>query len=113
MLSLSVPDSVLGRLRVRMVRLLAMDSLPGHDLVSTGVLDLQNERETIAALLVAIGAPKLRKLGLSLPTTLPPNPEHRLYDLLSLNEPDTAHSRYNALIRKLVSFQRALECVKR
>jgi hypothetical protein len=90
-----------------------MDSLPGEDLVSTGVLDLQSERETIPALLVAIGAPKLRKLGLSLPATLPLNPEHRLYDLLSVDEPDTAHSRYNALIRKLVSFQRAMECVKR
>lgn len=96
-----------------MVECPGMDPLPAHDLVSTGVLDLQNERETIPALLVAIGAPKLRKLGMNLPTILPSNPEHRLYDLLSLNEPDTAHSRYNALIRKLVSFQRALECVKR
>jgi len=90
-----------------------MDSLPANDLVSTGIIDLQNDRETIAALLVAIGAPKLRKLGLSLPATLPLNPEHRLYDLLSLSGSDTAHSRYNALIRKLVSFQRAMECVKR
>ena len=90
-----------------------MDSLPGDDLISAGVVDLQNERETIPALLVAIGAPKLRTLGFSLPQTLPLNPEHRLYDLLSLNGSDTAHSRYNALIRKLVSFQRAMECVKR
>lgn len=96
-----------------MVECTRMNSLPAHDLVSAGVLDLQNERETIPALLVAIGAPKLRKLGLTLPTTLPANPEHRLYDLLSLTGSDTAHSRYNALIRKLVSFQRALECVKR
>jgi hypothetical protein len=77
------------------------------------MLDLQNQRETIAALLVAIGAPKLRRLGLNLPSTLPSNPEHRLYDLLSLDGPDSAHSRYNALIRKLVSFERAMECVKR
>jgi hypothetical protein len=90
-----------------------MESLPGSDLVRTGMLDLQNQRETIAALLVAIGAPKLRRLGLNLPSTLPSNPEHRLYDLLSLDGPDSAHSRYNALIRKLVSFERAMECVKR
>jgi hypothetical protein len=90
-----------------------MDSLPGHDLVSTGIVDLQNDRETIPALLVAIGAPKLRKLGVSLPAKLPLDPEHRLYDLLSFSESNTAHSRYNALIRKLVSFERALECVKR
>lgn len=90
-----------------------MDSLPANDLITNGILDLQNGRETIGALLVAVGAPKLRKLGMNLPTTLPSNPEHRLYDLLSLNGSDTAHSRYNALIRKLVSFQRAIECVKR
>jgi hypothetical protein len=90
-----------------------MDLLPASDLVSTGIVDLQNDLETIPALLVAIGAPKLRKLGLTLPTTLPPNPEHRLYDLLSRTGSDTAHSRYNALIRKLVSFQRAMDCVKK
>jgi hypothetical protein len=37
-------------------------------------------------------------------------PEHRLYDFLARDEPDAAHSRYNALIRRLVSFERALEC---
>jgi hypothetical protein len=96
---------------VRMV--VGMDSLPGSELVKTGIVDLQGSRETVPALLVAIGAPKLRKLGLNLPVTLPSNPEHRLYDLLSADNSDSAHSRYNALIRKLVSFQRAMECVKR
>ena len=38
------------------------------------------------------------------------SPEHRLYDILARDEPDSAHSRYNALIRRLVSFERALEC---
>jgi hypothetical protein len=90
-----------------------VETLPANDLVSAGIVDLQNERETIPALLVAIGAPKLRSLGLSLPSILPTNPEHRLYDLLSIDGSDTAHSRYNALIRKLVSFQRAMECAKR
>lgn len=90
-----------------------MYALPANELISTGIQDLQNERETIAALLVAIGAPKLRSLGLNLPRTLPPNPEHRLYDLLALDGSNSAHSRYNALIRKLVSFQRAMECVRR
>lgn len=97
----------------QVLRCAAMDSLPANDLITTGILDLQIGRETIAALLVAIGAPKLRKLGLDLPTTLPSYPEHRLYDLLSLDGIDSAHARYNALIRKLVSFERALECVKK
>jgi len=34
-------------------------------------------------------------------------PERRLYDLLRATDPDTAHSRYNSLIRRLVSFERA------
>jgi len=90
-----------------------MDSLPGGDLISAGIQDLHDQRETIPALLVAIGAPKLRHLGLELPSQLPPNPEHRLYDLLSATEPDSAHSKYNSLIRRLVSFERALPCVKK
>jgi hypothetical protein len=37
-------------------------------------------------------------------------PEHRLYTLLARDHPAAAHSRYNALIRRLVSFERAAEC---
>ncbi len=90
-----------------------MDSLPGNDLIVTGVEDLRHQRQTIAALLVAIGAPKLRSLGLEVPESLPSTPEHRLYDLLSISDPDSAHSKYNALIRRLVSFERAMACVKK
>lgn len=89
-----------------------MSSLPANDLIVAGIEDLLSRRETIAALLVAIGAPKLRSLGLEIPPHLPSNPEHRLYDLLASTEPDSAHSRYNALIRRLVSFERALSCVR-
>ena len=90
-----------------------MDSLPGSDLIVAGIRDLESEKETLAALLVAIGAPKLRSLGFELPPDLPSNPEHRLYDLLSASEPNSAHSKYNGLIRRLVSFERAISCVKR
>lgn len=87
--------------------------LPGEDLIEAGLQDLHAGRETIAALLVAIGSPRLRRLGLALPEQLPQNPEHRLYALLSEDDPDSAHSRYNAFIRKLVSYERAAECVNR
>ena len=90
-----------------------MDSLPGNDLIEMGVEDLLHQRHTIPALLVAIGAPKLRSLGLEVPENLPSNPEHRLYDLLADSEPDSAHSKYNALIRRLVSFERAMACVRK
>jgi len=87
--------------------------LPGEDLIEAGVRDLQAGRETIAALLVAIGSPRLRRLGVELPEQLPLHPEHRLYDLLARDDQDSAHSRYNAFIRKLVSYERAAECVNR
>ena len=86
-------------------------ALPGSDLIAAGVLDLRAGRETIAALLVAIGSPRLRRLGLEFPEQLPTNPEHRLYALLESDGSDSAHSRYNALIRRLVSFERAGECL--
>lgn len=89
-----------------------MDSLPGNDLIVVGVEDLLHQRQTIPALLVAIGAPKLRSLGLEVPENLPSTPEDRLYDLLADSDPDSAHARYNALIRKLVSFERALASLR-
>lgn len=87
--------------------------LPGADLIEAGLIDLREGRETVEALLVAIGSPRLRRLGLELPKQLPADPEHRLYDLLARKDPDSAHSRYNAFIRRLVSYERAAECVKK
>ena len=89
------------------------DVLPGEDLIEAGVRDLRDGRETVAALLVAIGSPRLKRLGLELPDNLPTNPEHRLYDLLSQTDEASAHSRYNAFIRRLVSYERAAECVRK
>ena len=87
-------------------------ALPGEDLIEVGLEDLRAGRETIPALLVAIGSPRLKRLGLALPERLPSNPEHRLYNLLAQDDQDSAHSRYNAYIRRLVSYERAAECVK-
>lgn len=68
--------------------------LPGDDLIEAGLRDLHAGRETIEALLVAIGAPRLKRLGIELPRALPDNPEHRLYDLLAQDDSDSAHSRF-------------------
>jgi hypothetical protein len=86
-------------------------ALPGADWIRSGLADLAQGRETEAALLVSIGAGRLRDGGLDVPPGLP-DPEHRLYRLLSEKHGDDAHSQYNALIRRLVSFERALECVR-
>jgi len=85
--------------------------LPGHDLIAQGFDDLVAGAETAAALLVSIGAPRLRQLGLQINDPIPGG-EHRLYELLSRTDPDSAHSRYNALVRRLVSFERALACAR-
>lgn len=81
---------------------------PGHDLVSAGLEDLAAGRETEAALLVAMAAPRLRALGFEVPQGGGDHPSHRLYDLLS-TDGDGAHSRYNALVGRVVSFARAAE----
>jgi hypothetical protein len=85
-----------------------MAALPGAELVEKGIADLAKGIESVEALLVSIGAPRLRRIGLDVPRTLP-SPEHRLYELLARSESDSAHSRYNALLRRLVSFERAAE----
>ncbi len=83
--------------------------LPGQDLVETGVADLRHGKETVEALLVSIGASRLRGVGLDVPAPFG-SAEIRLYELLRREHGDDAHGRYNALIRRLVSFERAAEC---
>lgn len=85
---------------------------PGEELIEQGMLDLAQGRETIPAFLVSIGAPRLRRLGIPVPSPAFSMPERRLYDMLRTANPDGSHSQYNALIRRLVSFERASECAK-
>lgn len=87
-------------------------SLPGADLVETGLSDLARGIESPEALLVSIGAPRLARLGMAVPSPLA-FPERRLYEILARFDSNSAHSRYNALVRRLVSFERAAECARR
>ena len=104
---------------IRYTAVVDTTGLPGADLIEQGLRDLAAGRESEAALLVLIGAPRLRRLGLVIAAPPPewsaaprdPAPEHRLYALLAQADANAAHSRYNALIRTLVSFERAGECV--
>lgn len=89
---------------------IVLRALPGYDLIERGLDDLAHGAESIPALLVSIGAPRLRRAGLPVPDQTIPSPEIRLYEKLQESDPDAAHSRYNALIRQLVSFERAAEC---
>jgi hypothetical protein len=81
--------------------------LPGLRDIAEGRLD------TVEALLVAIGSPRLRRLGLDLPGALPELAKHVLYQKLCDLHGDSAHSRYNSLSRRLVSFGRALGMLRK
>lgn len=87
-----------------------LQGLPGEELVVEGILDLTGGRRTVAACLAAIAWPRLRRAGV-LPVEVPALPaegERELYRLLR-QEGGDAYGRYNALIRRLVSFERALD----
>jgi hypothetical protein len=85
--------------------------LPGCDLIAAGLEDLSRGVPSIPALLISIGAPRPKRLAYQVPHSIP-DPKRRLYDILCQADPVAAHSRYNALVRRLVSFERAAECVK-
>ncbi|MBI3849742.1 MAG: hypothetical protein HY298_05555 [Verrucomicrobia bacterium] len=85
-------------------------SLPGEALVEQGLADLLQGRITDHSLLVLIAAPRLKRLGIEIPDqTLPQPYEHELYARLAERLGDAAHSHYNSLIRRIVSYVRALE----
>jgi hypothetical protein len=86
------------------------DRLPGAEIVERGLRDLEQGIESVESLLVSIGAPRLRSSGIEVANPFP-DPNLRLYFMLQRSFGDAAHSRYNALIRRLVSYERAL-CVK-
>jgi hypothetical protein len=86
-----------------------MDAAPGADLIRRGIADLSAGRETVEALLVSIGATRLRSVGVEPPSPIA-SPEHKLYLLLARERGDAAHSAYNALIRRLTSFERTAQC---
>ncbi len=90
----------------------SFDRLPGNELVRHGLEDLRRGIDSVEALLVQMFAPRLEQLAFDVPTYDPRDelPGHRLYALLQQSHGDAAHSRYNALVRRLVSFARAAEC---
>jgi hypothetical protein len=79
--------------------------------VRAGLRDLERGEESLEALLVSIGAPRLAALGYDVSAAFDA-PEKGLYARLHEADADSAHARYNALVRRLVSFERAAECAR-
>ena len=86
-----------------------LHGLPGAERILEGLRDYQENRLTMAACLVRMARRRLGKAGLM--EVSPPcddGAELDLYHLLS-HEGNHVHSRYNALIRELISFEHALD----
>ena len=89
------------------------EKIPGWELVSMGLYDLDNQRsDTVEALLVLMYSPRLTFNGIDISenkenkSSLSEN--MKLYRLLEIQGED-AHSKYNSLQRRIVSFCSTLE----
>jgi hypothetical protein len=86
-----------------------LEGLPGGTLIREGLADHRAGRKTIASCLARIASPRLSRAGLIDPEVIKDGDmELELYQLLS-GESDRAYSRYNSLLRELVSFEHALD----
>ncbi|WP_395747020.1 hypothetical protein [Prosthecobacter sp.] len=91
--------------------MITLDQLPGEDLIRRGLADYSEGRITPESCLLAVGWSRLQRSGLPMPVSSParfPEPEMQLYALLCAEKGD-AYSRYNALVRRLISFEQAME----
>lgn len=84
--------------------------LPGEALVRKGLAEFLCGRRTVPACLVGIAQSRFRRAGLlpELGSNPIPEAELQLYRLLR-HEGGDAYSRYNALVRELISFEQALD----
>src|SRR5688572_9709570 len=86
---------------------------PGEELIAKGLSDYAAGKETMESLLVRIGWPRLAAVGLvdgmSAPEVQQPFAEERLYQLLCRTHGQNAYAEYNSLLRRLVSFENAMD----
>ncbi len=83
--------------------------LPGADRILEGLADFHQGRHTIPACLVRMARPRLSRAGFMASGVLRDDgAELELYHHLA-HEGLLAHSRYNALVRELISFEHALD----
>jgi hypothetical protein len=86
------------------------EGLPGADRMIEGLGDFREGRQSIQACLVRMARPRLTRAGAM--AASPPSDdgaELELYQLLSTSGDPASFSRYNALVRELISFEHALD----
>jgi hypothetical protein len=87
-----------------------LQKLPGTDLVTRGIHDLESGHQTACACLVASAAQRLVDLKIMKSNSIKmERPELTMYGLLLTQYPQDAYSRYNSMRRRLASFIHALE----
>ena len=88
-----------------------LKQLPGAEIVLAGIADVAAGRETVNASAVRSAGARLSRIGLGpLPTSRRGAPAaHELYERLSEELGDGAHSRYNAILARVASFAGAAE----
>lgn len=83
-----------------------LSAFPGGDLVAKGLKDLKASVRSAEALLVLSARSRLQGLGFEVPNLegVSQPYEHALYELLEKTHPNNAHSEYNAMVGRIVSF---------
>jgi hypothetical protein len=91
-----------------------LKTLPGAEIVLSGLADLAAGRGGINASAVQAAAPRLRQVGLDAPArTDGVAAAHDLYRRLVEELGDGAHSRYNATLARVAAFAHAAEHARR
>jgi hypothetical protein len=92
---------------------LDLEGLPGAELIARGRDDLVSGRESVESLLVRIGWPRLAAAGVlaGVPERGPlsEDAEIVLYRMLEQRHGRAAYTEYQALLRRLVSFENAAD----
>jgi hypothetical protein len=87
-----------------------LQGLPGEDLITAGLKDFPSNRSNLEGLLVSIASNRLRKYNILHcdDEDLPSNPEHQLYELLTLSHTDP-YGQYRSYLHRLSKFENALD----
>ena len=88
-------------------------NLPGASLIAGGIAALERGERTVEAALVALGAPRLRAIGLDVPANADAIAEPNLALYSAVCEAGGDYFRYNALLGTLLSFAQAAEWAQR
>jgi len=86
-----------------------MKSLPEYEIIERGLLDISENRASYYSAILYSAKSRLLKLGISLDGVSPEDPAMETYRRLYVEFGDGAHSKLNALNRRLLSFIRARE----